>query len=132
MTDEEYMDMYFDDMNAVTDYTESETYSSDMSTEEKEAIADEILKTPSNYLEDFNYFVNLGFRDFLLNDLGIDGIQFFNSIEDKLVSDWSYIILDGSQFKNIKQRKKAGEGFDKSKRPHMSKYQKTAKYRKVS
>jgi len=132
MTDDEYMDMYFDDMNAVTDYTESETYSSDMSTEEKEAIADEILKTPSNYLEDFNYFVNLGFRDFLLNDLGIDGIQFFNAIEDKLKSDWSYIILDGSQFKNIKQRKKAGEGFDKSKRPHMSKYQKTAKYRKVS
>ena len=132
MTDEEYMDMYFDDMDAVTDYTESETYSSDMSSEEKEAIADAILKTPSNYLEDFNYFVNLGLKDFFLKDLGIDGIQFFNSIEDKLVSDWSYIILDGSQFKNIKQRKKAGEGFDKSKRPHMSKYNKQNKYRKVS
>ena len=104
-----------------------------LSDEEKDGVADEILLgTPDEYENDFNYFVNLGFRDFLLKDLGIDGIQFFNAIEDKLKSDWSYIILDGSQFKNIKQRKKAGQGFDKSKRPHMSKYNKQNKYRKVS
>lgn len=127
-------DVTFDEIG-VTDYTESDTYSdySDMSDEDKDAVADEILLgTPDEYTNDFNYFVNLGLKDFLLNDLGIDGIQFFNSIEDKQKADWSYIILDGSQFKNIKQRKKAGEGFDKSKRPHMSKYNKQNKYRKVS
>jgi hypothetical protein len=135
LTEEEEIEMYFDDSEGLTNYTDSETYSdySGLSDEEKDAVADEILLgTPDEYENDFNYFVNLGFRDFLLKDLGIDGIQFFNAIEDKLKSDWSYIILDGSQFKNIKQRKKAGEGFDKSKRPHMSKYQKTSKYRKVS
>tara|TARA_R100001086_G_scaffold206557_2_gene122365 strand:- start:362 stop:688 length:327 start_codon:yes stop_codon:yes gene_type:complete len=103
-----------------------------VSSRKLDAQADKILAEGDPYKQDFDYFVNLGFKDFLLKDLGIDGIQFFNSIEDKLVSDWSYILLDGSQFKNIKQRKKAGEGFDKSKRPHMSKYNKQNKYRKVS
>ena len=137
-SDDELMEMDlggadYEEMFGIYDFDPSMEMTSNVVSQRKlDAQADKILAEGDPYQQDFDYFVNLGFKDFLLKDLGIDGIQFFNSIEDKLVSDWSYILLDGTQFKNIKQRKKAGEGFDKSKRPHMSKYQKTAKYRKVS
>ena len=98
-----------------------------------EAAADKLLEEHSTvdeqYEEDFNYYMNLGFKDLLL-ELGYDGIQFHNTIEDKAQGDWSWIILDGSQFKNVKQRKPVGTGFKKDNKRHMSKYKKTAKYYK--
>ena len=97
-----------------------------------DAIADQILDENKDAEEErFNYYMNLALKDFFLNDLGYDGIQFFNSVEDKQQGDWSYIILDGSQFKNIMQRKPTGTGYSKDDKRHMSK-RNTDRFKKVA
>lgn len=97
-----------------------------------DSIADQILDENKDEEEErFNYYMNLALKDFFLNDLGYDGIQFFNSVEDKQQGDWSYIILDGSQFKNIMQRKPTGTGYSKDDKRHMSK-RNTDRFKKVA
>ena len=50
---------------------------------------------------DVEYYRLKGFMRFLQDDLGYDGIKYWNQVEDKGAPDWSYIIFNPNQFKSI-------------------------------
>lgn len=50
---------------------------------------------------DIHYYRNLGLMKFIQDDLGFDAIKYFNQVEDKAASDWSYILFSPNQFKSI-------------------------------
>ena len=53
------------------------------------------------YEADVEYYRLKGLMRFLQDDLGYDGIKYWNQVEDKGAPDWSYIMFSPNQFKSI-------------------------------
>ena len=53
------------------------------------------------YKADVEYYRLKGLMRFLQDDLGYDGIKYWNQVEDKGAPDWSYILFSPNQFKSI-------------------------------
>ena len=83
-------------------------------------------------IDDLQYYRLLGLMKFMQDDLGYDGIKYWNQVEDKGASDWSYIIFNPNQFKSLHNQGSFKWGTREEPHRDFMTNTNTNKYRKVS
>jgi len=84
------------------------------------------------YEADVEYYRLKGLMRFLQDDLGYDGIKYWNQVEDKGAPDWSYIMFSPNQFKSIYNEGSFEWGTREEPHRDFMTNTNTNKYRKVS